>query len=286
MNISFKSHNFSLFNGIILFLVFTVFLSCHSGIIKQESVFTNRQLLYIETFSREGQLIGKVYFRNGMEIMKSEYTNKHDTLRNCLTTDEKENVFYTEFLYDSGKLLKEIYSLNNETAQIREYQYNSTGLPEKEITYDLHNNKITTYSYKYDSLKRLSKKTIIEEEDVAKRIYFHYDQNGNLLSEISILDNDTLGSVFKKYDSSNKLTETLYITGRDTVSRIQYVYQRKNSIVVTNYIDDHGFLVRREITELNRFGKVKLQKITDYRNFEGNMKPVSERFRYKYSYYH
>jgi hypothetical protein len=218
--------------------------------------------------------------------MKSVYTYKFDTLRNCVVTDEKENVFITEFIYDAGKLFKEIYSFNNEVSQIREYQYNSSGLPEKETINDVQKNIITTYIYTYDSLKRLSVKTVIEDEVVSKRIFFGHDQKGNHVSEISVLQNDTISSIFKKYNYDNMLSETMFIIGRDTISRIQYLYMRKNSIVITKYIDDHGFLVRREFVRLNRFGKVKLQKITDYRNFEGNMKPETERVKYKYTYYH
>ncbi len=278
---------FSLSDKVIFtFLVFIVFLSCHSGIIKQEKAFKNKHQLYTETFSREGLLIGKVYFRNGKEVMKSEYTYKFDTLRNCFVTDEKENVFITEFIYYAGKLFKEIYSFNNEVSQIREYQYNSSGLPEKETNFDVQKEEMTTNIYSYDSLKRLSEKIIIRNEDVSKRIFFNYDQNGNHISEISVLENDTLSLIFKKYDQDNLLSETIFVIDRDTVSRIQYMYMRKNSVVITKYIDDHGFLVRREFVRLKRFGKVKLQKITDYRNFEGNMKPETERLKYKYSYYH
>ncbi len=284
-----NNHQFSNLNfhktRLSLFFLLLLLQSCHSGVIKQIDVYKRDQLVLSETFSEDEHLDVRKNFRNGEQIMLSEYNYSGDLLLRSVFTDEVGNITSIEYAYDGNVVKSETCILNGKYDHLREYIYNPDSLLYCEIHKSSSGRMTKTIKYFYDPNLQLNRKLVINSENDTIHFRYQYDSNGNCNKEMSILGEDTVFQTIRFFNKNNLLLSEKNFVYGEQINIVNYFYLDGNKIGIINHIDDSNYVVRRERMRYNRFGKIKSITIIDYRNFDGGMRPDKEKLKYRYYFF-
>ncbi|MCX7696457.1 MAG: hypothetical protein N2Z72_02045 [Bacteroidales bacterium] len=271
-----------IFNIIHLINAFSQYFYC----IEQ---YRNDTLIEQYYFNSRGQLvkqIQQIFTPNGKDVVVREWEYKDSLLASEKITTGPSDVLQYVYLYDENNRVVRIKWYGNNRYEGKDVFIYQGNLLERRVHYgpkQIQWEKIFTY----DSSQHVTQMDFIIYMDSLSSYQksYHYlrDTNGNILHEFCLSGNDTLHVVKYSYDKmGRKIEQTTFIPGVGEVLAISWKYQKRLHRPVVEIHRQNNYVVYKEFFSYSKDGRILKKQTIEYRNFSGKMKPVKNKYRYKY----
>lgn len=259
--------------------------SCSEKLISEIHTYENGSLNSIEYLDIHGNIVERVRFADGLQILKEEYVYIDNRIRAAQFTSADESKSTIEYFYENDQLMRIRFFSGNKISRLIVFRYDEYGRMFSEMHFDLKNELRNATHFHYDSTGTCIAKVIISKDSLPTQEFYSFDGSKNIISSVSVYGNDTVKMLANAYNRKNQLIESIEYQYGSFVKKIKYSYSSKGLLNKVYYFDSHGYIVREEQTEYNRHSLKEKKIITDYRNFEGDSSKVVDVFIYKYEFF-
>lgn len=270
-------------NFLIFILSLIIIVSCSPKLAKELRKFENDKLSLIEHYNIYGDIVERVYIKDGFIALKEEYFVIDNKIHKAIFSEGNDKIITIEYLYENDKLARARYISDNKVQMLIIYRYDEADRLYSESYFDIIQGLRKTTFYHYDSNNKcIAKINISQDDSLFKQHFFQYD-NSNLIREVTLYGGDTIHLINYQY-KKDLLTDKFIFDNRLLSIHLNYVYNIYRKPKKILHIEQ-GLIVREEKISYNLHGFEKKRKIIDYRVFNQPGKKQIDVIRYKYQYF-
>ena len=221
----------------------------------ERSDFANMPSDFQILFDRQGQVIQKMFYYDGLPMMWNNYYYENELLMfsEVFFAENSDSIpsFITTFTYNKeDKLLTStMYDSDSAMMIYQEYSYDPQGNLYDETVFDSNKERLGRSFYQYNKLGQLIELRICGPEgDALERRTYSYDRRGEIKeSHVFDYEDMLLESEVKKYDSKGNVLTEKYVKYVDEIETTQqYSYNRQGDVEKVIYqanVEDGSLVV-------------------------------------------
>lgn len=249
--------------------------------VKQINIYCNNKPYAVEKYNEAGLLVQKEIFLLD-EVMFEEHVYINDKLLFSVYMF-RNNTIEAHRHYENNLLKIIRYLQNGVLYRQTTFQYNSVGLLIHETDSDAVTQSVQHIQYLYDSYMNLKEKIVRKDDETENRFINVWNDKKQIVAQLHLHDDDTIVNRIFVFENDRIVKQTEFVNGYLMHSQL-FRYNKHHQLVEHTFLNEEGIIVRQEKIKYNRNRLLKSRIIREYRNFEGNYKPIREHYQYKYIY--